>query len=168
MIVPKVLMSEAVVCQASRPSLCWRRCPHHRGGFQTSPAHSNSSQLSLGAQFPHPFSSSTPQSHCFTFCLWRNCFASTIPMDFPMDYNISSSSTSRAHRLYFFFTLDRQNISFAPKMRSVETQKMSKSCHGLLVQLNCRSIRASESFQGSGKCFVSPQGSFSPASGEKF
>lgn len=48
---------------ASRCSLCCRRCPHHGGGFQTSPAHRDSSQLSLGAQFPQPFTSSAPQSH---------------------------------------------------------------------------------------------------------
>lgn len=165
MLVPKALMSEAVLCQASRSSLCCRRCPHHRGGFQTSPAHRDSSQLSLGAQFPQPITSSTPQSHSFTFCLLLICFASTMQMNLSTDYNIPPSSTSRAHRMYFFFSLHRQNISFAPKMRSAETQKMSKNCHGLLVQLNWRRIRANKPFQGSGKCFVSPPCSFSPASG---
>lgn len=94
------------------------------------------------------FHSPSPPLHpkatfCFTFCLWLNCFASTIPMNLPVDYNISPSSTSTAHRIYFFFSLYRQNISFAPKMRSIETQKVSKSCHGLLAQLNWRCIRAS-------------------------
>lgn len=162
---PKALMSEAAVCQASRSSLCWRRCPHHRDGFQSSPAHRDSSQLSLGAQFPQPVTSSTPQSHSFTFCLLLICFASTIQMNSSMHYNIPPSPTSRVHRLYFFFSLHRQIFSFAPKMRSAVTQKMSKSCHGLLVQLNWRCIRASKAFQGSGKCFASPLCSFSPASG---
>lgn len=67
--------------------------------------------------------------------------------------------------IFSFFSLHRQNFSFAPKMRSAVTQKMSKSCHGLLVQLNWRCIRASKAFQGSGKCFASLLCSFSPASG---
>lgn len=65
----------------------------------------------------------------------------------------------------FLFNFHRQNILFASKMRSAETQKVPKSCHGLLVQLNWRHSWASEPFQGSGKCFASPLCSFFPAPG---
>lgn len=86
-------------------------------------------------------------------------------MNLSTDYTSPSSTRRATQNIFFFLFFNRQNISFAPKMRSAETQKTSKSCHGLLVQLNWKHIRASEPFQGSGKCFASPLCSSSPASG---
>ena len=86
-------------CQASRATLCWRSCPPHPGGLQTSSAHRDTSQLSQGALLPHSFTSSPPSRDYFTFYLLLMCFASTIQMNFSTGCNISPSSTSKAHRI---------------------------------------------------------------------
>lgn len=85
--------------QAFRSTLCWRSCPHHPGGLQTSPADRDNPSLSQGALFPHSFTSSPPKRDYFTFYLLLMHFASTIQTNFSAGRNTFSSSTSRAHRV---------------------------------------------------------------------
>ena len=86
-------------CQASRPTLCWRRCPCNPGGLQTSPAHRDTSQLSQRILFPHSSTSSPHRRDYFSFYLLLMCFAITIQINFSTGCSISPSSISRAHRI---------------------------------------------------------------------
>lgn len=118
------------------------------------------------SSIPHSLTSSPPRRDYFTFYLLLMCFASTIQTNFSTGCNISPSSTSRPQRIQIFQPpCAKQKSSFAPKRRSAETQPRSRHCHGLLVQLNWKLIRASKPSQGTGKFSASPLCSFSPASG---